>query len=257
MAFGAPVQTANSYPAANISLTTTTGNLLVAFCSGAGTLASSTVSGGGTWTAETQYTSTVTAWARIYHCLSATGGSSTFTLGSEPSDAGWAMHEYGVPTGGCTFDAGNGHVDNDTSSFTSGDITPTGSGDELLVAIVADESGGSALTWGSSFTGRVADTNHYHWTADRIVTNPSGSYAATGTRQYNGYMHTVIGAFKAAGGSDISASLSQTLAELTIASTGTVAISSEVAQDLASLSLSATATVSRAGAVTQTLAACA
>src|SRR5574343_763890 len=176
------VQSIDTYSTSNLQLTGVgAGNLLVAFVSAQATLASITVSGGGTWTALTEFRNTVySTFARLYYCLSATGGNSTFSLSGSPSDGGWVVLEFSK-SGSASFDSlTTSSQDLNLTTFSSGNIT-INNNNSLMVACLADEFDAVGISWDTGWVEQEEDLSHVHSCAYRIIEN-SGTYTASGTR---------------------------------------------------------------------------
>lgn len=179
-------QSASSYPSSTITLTTTAGSLLYAMDSGNATTDSATVSrngGGETWVAKSAVagSGTTAVVLKQHYCLVANGGSSTWTLGTQPSDSGWSIHEYswGGSTG--TFDQESIRDQTSTANPSTASVTPAANG-AALVGALADEGRSEAPTFTGSWSAAVtAEATHYHWTTDQIQ-GTAASVALTTTR---------------------------------------------------------------------------
>jgi hypothetical protein len=173
------------------------GNLLVAFVSAGSTIASTTVGDNksNTWVKLTNRTQTG-EYARIFYALNVASGNTTISMTSPPtSDPGWSVHEYsGIATTNA-FDAET-YGASLVAAFDSNSIT-VAQADELLVAIVENETNAGVITWTNSFNKRTSQETHIHGTADRIVSSIA-AYNATGYFDANCNNMCLIAAFKGA-----------------------------------------------------------
>ena len=193
------VQKGGGYNSSNITLTTNAGSLLVALVAGSGSLDTSSISvggGGETWLPLCDTVVDGLSIARMFYCLSAKGGSSTWTWNNPCTDPGWWIMEFA----GATQWALNDHMEGTggaTSDFTSGALTTTVP-DALLVGAYASEYG-NWLSWTNYFVDIGGNTAHYDRLAYRAVA-AAGSYAATGTKVTTEYWEAFVGAFYDTGG---------------------------------------------------------
>jgi len=209
MSFGTLVGNHMQYPSGTISFSPTAGNLLVAFISGNGDCGSVSVSGGGTWVSLPNINNGASGdelvSGRLFYCLSATGGASTFTLNGPPADAGWGIKEFTGATTWTLDKNSQGYSNNNTSTISSGLINISYA-NELLVAFWADEVSSSGQpTWSSSWI-NSSDTddnaNHYDSFIDGTV-SATGSYSADGTEPAFVWVCGIASFYAASGSSGI------------------------------------------------------
>lgn len=201
MAF-AFVQSIDAYNGNNLTLNGVgAGNLLVAFITATATLASITVSGGGTWAALTQSVNSF-SYVRLYYCLSATGGNSTFSLSESASDIGWGVLEFSK-SGSAIYDSLTNTTVSYGTTFSSGNIS-VGNNNSLGVSCLADEQiTPSTLSWDTGWVKQEENLSHVHSCAYRIIAS-AGTYTASGTRDNSSnlmVMSTVM--FYESGGASI------------------------------------------------------
>jgi hypothetical protein len=167
--------------------TVTSGNFLVMVVTGSDgqSISGVTTTAGSTssWTsAGLIENSTNSAEIAIYWaCATGAGTTSAHPTGTA-SDAGYTMTEYsGVactsPQIGTLQSAVNSGT---TTGFTTGTITASQT-HNLLISAWASEEADKTITWGSGW-GQKEDVNsHYHKTADKVITDGSGNYTASGS----------------------------------------------------------------------------
>lgn len=174
------IQSIDDYSTNNLALNGVgVGNLLVAFVTAASTLASVDVSGGGTWVGLTQQTVNW-SFAKLYYCLSATGGNSTFSLSSAPDDGGWGVLEFSK-SGTAVYDTLTNATPTSGTTFSSGNII-IGNNNSLMVSCLGDENVfGDTITWDSGWVTQEENLSHLHSCAYRIIAS-SGTYTASGSR---------------------------------------------------------------------------
>jgi hypothetical protein len=169
------------YDSTDLSLTTQAGALLVAWVAGNSALTNTVVSGGGTWVALAAVGAYQTSYGRMFYCLSATGGASTFSVANPPNDCGWLIKEFrGATTWTLGKSAGAGAPFNSTA-WSSGSVTPDANASECLVGAYGNEQGDLTTWTDANWTDEDANANHWDSFANQIKTPPSGSYAAAGT----------------------------------------------------------------------------
>lgn len=175
------IQSSDTYSNGNLTLNGVgSGNLLVVFVSAGATLSSLTVSGGGTWVALTEYKHTVySTYTKLYYCLSATGGNSTFSLSANPTDVGWGVLEFSKSGSANYQTISNASISSPSTSFTSGNISVTND-NSLMVSCLADEYITNTVTWDANWVEKEENTSHCHSCAYRIIST-SGTYTASGT----------------------------------------------------------------------------
>jgi hypothetical protein len=155
------------------------GNLLVAFVAQASSTAATSVSGGGTWVGLTGASLDV-SYVKIFYCLSATGGNSTFSLANPGSDTGWGVLEFSAADSIAYESVTNATSVASTTDFSSGNIT-VGNNASLMVAALSDETVISNATWGTGWVEQEENLDHYHGAAYRSIAT-AGTYTASGTR---------------------------------------------------------------------------
>ena len=168
------VQSASGYSAGPIVLNgVTAGNTLVAWVSGNGSLASTTLPAG--WTKLTPMgTATVFGCWWIYN--NHPGGNVSDAITTAPVDPGWSIHEY---SGRATSALGQNVTNLGTGTIATANVTTTVAGEDI-VAAAAQESAAYTPTWNNSFTGRTVQNGHVHSTADLVNQNIS-TYTASST----------------------------------------------------------------------------
>ncbi len=174
------VQSIDIYDTTNLTLNGVgAGNLLVGFVCAASTLASVNISGGGTWVPQTEL-STGNSRVKLYYCLSATGGNSTFSLSGSMTDGGWGVLEFSN-SGTAVFDSLTNTRPPSGTTFSSGNIT-VGNNNSLMVSCLSDETVyNQEITWNSEWVKQEESISHLHSCAYRIIVS-SGTYTASGSR---------------------------------------------------------------------------
>jgi hypothetical protein len=154
------------YGSDNISLSVTTGDLIIAMGTDSGTnLADLTFSGGGTWVHLTELVSPMGHHMRIGYILATTGsGSTTFGVANYGGDFSWCVHAYTWTSG--IYKGQEISSSSNATSFSSGSGIGANTGSLRVGGIVS--TGGNNYSnfssWDDGFQNATGEITHFDMT---------------------------------------------------------------------------------------------